>query len=808
MGNVKLITRQLGKELIEQIESATSICILTAFTMKSGVSYIKEALKQAAQRGADIKICTGDYLYITQPDALASLIEIDDNIEIRLWRSGGTSFHPKAYIFQNDYQDYFFVGSSNLSRAALHNGIEWNVAVHNEKELIDDALQQFLTIFYDKNTIPLNKTTWKTYEEKYQKYHTKHPNLVKQWTNLEEQDLMLPTESDVTYSYQKKIPKQIIEEQPIYGDVWPRQAQFEALEQLDRTIEEGYDKALVVMATGLGKTFLSGFFARKFQRVLFIAHREEILHQSKRAFHCVMPNKSSGIFDGKTKDSDKELVFASIFTLSMKKYLSWFSKDAFDLIIIDEFHHAAAKSYQRVLDYFQPSFLLGITATPDRNDNKDVYAICDGNVAYRIDFLQAIERKWLAPFVYYGVYDDIDYSQITWLGHRYDEQQLLQAQLRDDLAKKILHVWEEKKQTRTLGFCSSIKQADFLSSFFNQYGYKTVSLHSRQVEIGREDAILMLENAEIDVIFTVDLFNEGVDIPSVDTLLFVRPTESLTVFTQQLGRGLRLHENKEHCVIIDLIGNYRNADLKLSLFDTAEHEVANICEPAVPQFCKIELDLKVINLCKEMQKKQLPKEKQVQLAFLDLKTTLGRRPTYVEFDLYVKIDPKVYKESFDSSYYEFLQKIGEFAKGETKIYKKYKKWLNEIETTDMNKSYKMVVLLAMLERGISKWYQPVSAKEIAPFFHRYLTSEKYRKHKDFSGKSNKKLWVYNEKGIANLIERMPMTYWSKTSNDLVSFRDRQFSFRFNVAKEDEAILHAMTKDICLYRLHDHFVRRM
>ena len=195
--------------------------------------------------------------------------------------------------------------------------------------------------------------------------------------------------------------------------------------------------------------------------------------------------------------------------------------------------------------------------------------------------MDAIERKWLAPFKYFGVYDDTDYSQITWLGNRYDELELLQIQLRDEMAEKIVDAWNQYKQTRTISFCSSIKQADFLSTYFNKQGYKTISLHSKQKDINRDTAIEQLAAGELDVIFTVDLFNEGVDIPPVDTLLFVRPTESLTVFTQQIGRGLRLHDGKDHCVIIDLIGNYRNADIKLSLFDTergdGKRKILNRC---------------------------------------------------------------------------------------------------------------------------------------------------------------------------------------------------------------------------------------
>ena len=192
------------------------------------------------------------------------------------------------------------------------------------------------------------------------------------------------------------------------------------------------------MATGLGKTYLAGFFAGRFKRILFIAHREEILNQAKRSFEQIMPDRSGGIYNGKMKDAEAESIFASVSTLSMKQHLEVFEPDTFDLIIIDEFHHAAATTYQRVLDYFKPQFLLGITATPDRNDNKDVYAICNGNVAYRIDFLEAIQRQWLAPFKYVGVYDDTDYSQLTWLGTRYAEEDLLKVQLREEMAENIL----------------------------------------------------------------------------------------------------------------------------------------------------------------------------------------------------------------------------------------------------------------------------------------------------------------------------------------------------------------------------------
>ena len=270
---------------------------------------------------------------------------------------------------------------------------------------------------------------------------------------------------------------------------------------------------------------------------MFIAHREEILKQAKASFEKVL-KKEGGLYYGVEKNAKHDMLFASIFTLSIQEHLEQFRRDEFDLIIIDEFHHAAAKSYQKIIDYFEPKFLLGLTATPERTDGKDVFALCDGNVAYEITFIEAIQRGWLTPFKYYGVKDDIDYSQIRWLGQKYDQQQLLIEQLNTERAKKIFDEWMKHKQSRTLGFCSSIEQAEFLANYFQKQGIEAISLTSNTKHISREEAIRRFESKEIEIIFTVDLFNEGVDIPSVDTLLFARPTESLVVFTQQIGRGL------------------------------------------------------------------------------------------------------------------------------------------------------------------------------------------------------------------------------------------------------------------------------
>ncbi|QHE51673.1 DEAD/DEAH box helicase family protein [Pontibacillus sp. HMF3514] len=807
MTDTKLITQDLQNEIIYHIQHSSTIYLLSAFVMKSGVSMMLPALQEAAHRGADIKILAGDYLFVSQPEAMELLTELpNDQVEVRLWQSNGRSFHPKAFLFKQEDEGSLIVGSSNLSRSALTSGVEWNLFLNKSvsEETYQDSLDQFIHLFYEFNTMEINKETVKQYKVRYDAFHVKHPDLARKWTKSEEIEMTLGPENESiklvkseeeTYTTNRDKPE-------------PRFAQPEALDSLHNTVEEGYDKAMVVMATGLGKTYLAAFFAEHFDSVLFIAHREEILHQAKASFEHVNQGKSGGIFNGKVKDGDHPMVFASIFTLSIRDHLSNFNPDSFDLIIIDEFHHASSKSYQNVIQYFQPKFLMGITATPERTDGQDVFAICDGNVAYEMNFIQAIQRGWLAPFQYYGVYDEIDYAQITWLGNKYDEEELAEAQLQESTAENILDNWKKHKQTRTLVFCSSIKQATFLSEYFNEQGYQTISLHSKTKDISRKEAIQKLETKQIDAIFTVDVFNEGVDIPAVDTILFVRPTESLVVFTQQIGRGLRKHLEKNHCTIIDLIGNYRNADVKLRLFDTSDQERKGKkeFEPITPDGCTVHLDPKAIDLLEHLRKKRSPRKERVKMDFEEVKNHLGRRPTYLEMHLNGTVNSKEIKNNF-KSYAGFLAWAEELSEEEKRVYLDYKNWLEEVESTGMSKSYKMVVLKYMLERGPREWYKPVTPTEVAPYFHRFLMEKPYRKLADFNDKDSRKLWEYDENKVARLIARMPMTKWSGSSKELVLFDGETFSLAFNIAPEDTLMLYEMTNEICEYRLHWHFERK-
>lgn len=483
------------------------------------------------------------------------------------------------------------------------------------------------------------------------------------------------------------------------------------------------------------------------------------------------------------------------------------------MIVVDEVHHAAAKSYTAVLDYFKPKFLLGITATPQRMDGQDIYALCDGNVAYQLHFVEAISRGWLSPFHYYGIYDETDYNQITWLGARYDEKELLHAQLQEDRAAIILRGWERYRQTRTLGFCSSISQANFLSNYFKGQGFRALSLHSRTTEMTRAEAIAALTEGELEIIFTVDLFNEGVDIPSVDTLLFVRPTESLTVFTQQVGRGLRLAEGKSHCVIIDLIGNYRNAEQKLSLirqdFGSPTNERQSVAETAslqLPAECVIDLEIGIINWLESLLVRKHPRKEKLLSAYGELKRELGRRPSYLELHLHGLAPSNEYQKEF-KSYPGFLLWAGELSDEESQAYMQAESWLKEIESTRMTKSYKMVLLFTMLERGGKHWSDPITSLEAAPLFYSYIMGKEYRRKIDFSGKETGGLAAeYNENKMAALIEKMPMKKWSGSSKELVTYANGTIILN-REAVTDSSIVYEWTREICLYRLQTYFERK-
>lgn len=767
----KLTTHHLYDSLVNAIDQAEEVYIVAAFAQKSGVALLVPAFRRALQRGAEIRLLIGDYLHITDPEALAQLLALD-GLSVRFYRSGGRSFHPKAYLFRNAETGLSIVGSSNISNSALRSGIEWNVHLPQAvaPQILDDAIDAFMDLYLSESAEELNPVVLDAYRQEY---------AARQYV----------AEPEVEYDEGTVV---------VAPEILPHRVQEEALRALRETMEEGRTRALAVLATGLGKTYLSAFLARDFTRVLFLAHQKELLLQAERSFQKVNPAWQTGFYIGsdRTVTETTEIVFASVQTLAQKRHLDRFATDQFDLIIVDEFHHAAATSYRKIIDHFTPRFLLGLTATPDRMDGADVYAICHHNVAFQMHFTAAIAEGFLTPFHYYGIHDTIDYSQIRRIGRTYDASELEHRQLDREVADNIYHSWEKYRQTKTIGFCSSIKQAEYLAQVFRDKGTTTFALTGQTTN--RAKYMQAFEQGEIDVLFTVDLFNEGVDIPKVDTLLFCRPTESVAIYTQQIGRGLRLAQDKSHCVIIDLIGNYRNVETKLKLLGTMKESFKRgETEPIIPPpGCVIEFDTQALELIHRLRQ---PSQRKLRLIeqYEQIKYELGRRPSYVEIGEYAAV-PQGYKQEW-GSYVGFLKEHQELSDEEIEAYEANRELIEQVEKTIMNRSYKMVVLLAMLERGVERWMESITAAEVAPFFYEYLHAEKYRELKDAQTAELK--GPFDAVKVERLLKKMP---FPKMGKPFVFENNKLTVSAVNYSSND---FHEMVLEIVRYRMNIYFAKK-
>lgn len=427
------------------------------------------------------------------------------------------------------------------------------------------------------------------------------------------------------------------------GDVVrPHEAQEKALNSLIKTRNDGFKKALVVLATGVGKTVLSALDVKetRAKKVLFIVHINEILKQTKESFERVLPGRKGemGFYTGKQKDNDKNILFASIQTMSREKNLQNFSTDHFDYIIIDETHHTAAPTYLKIFEYFRPNFILGLTATPDRMDNKDILNFYDNNVVFEIGQKDAIEQGYLVPFRYLGFKDNVDYSNIYFNGFRYDIKDLNKHLLIDARDSEIIKKYKEYAGTRkTIGFCASIEHAERCARIFRESGVSSIAVHSKSEGVEdngtKEDLIKYFRDNRYQVAFVVDMFNEGVDIPDVSCLLFLRPTESKTIFIQHMGRGLRISPGKENVLIMDFIGNYRTANVILDGLSIKNGirglKKVNVNDKDLFVYdnnnCQISFDSEVIDIFKD---NELKYSKEVKDEFIDKE--------WVEYSDYLK----------------------------------------------------------------------------------------------------------------------------------------------------------------------------
>ena len=685
--------RYLYYQLKLSMLHAKKIDIIVSFLMESGVRLILNDLKTALDRGVQIRILTGNYLGITQPSALYLLKnELGNRVDMRFYNDKHRSFHPKAYIFHYENYEDIYIGSSNISRSALTSGIEWNYRLNSQDNHKDFVL--FYDTFQDlfeNHSIIIDDNELKRYSKNWHK-----PAVSKDLARYD----AVEDNSDT----------------PVRKLFQPRGPQIEALYALADSRSEGATKGLVHAATGIGKTYLAAFDSAKYQKVLFVAHREEILKQAAISFRNVRQSNDYGFFYGKQKDKDKSVIFASVATLGRSEYLTenYFAPDYFDYLIIDEFHHAVNDQYQRIINYFKPKFLLGLTATPERLDGKDIYEICDYNVPYEISLKEAINKGVLVPFHYYGIYDTVDYSSIHLVRGHYDEKQLDKAYIGNkDRYDLIYKYYKKYPSKRALGFCCSRKHANEMAKEFCARGIDAVAVYSNtngEPSEERNIAIQKLKNQEIKVIFSVDMFNEGVDIPDLDMVMFLRPTESPVVFLQQLGRGLRISKGKTYLNVLDFIGNYEKAGRVPLLLtgggDSNKNAPTDLSIIEYPDDCIVDFDMRLIDLFKKLDQKSLTAKERITHEFYRVKEKLdGKIPTRMQLFTYMDDDVYRYcithaKENPFRHYLEFLEKLHELSETEETLCSGLgKDFLTLIETTDMQKVYKMPILYSFFNHG-------------------------------------------------------------------------------------------------------------
>ncbi|MCO6455378.1 MAG: DEAD/DEAH box helicase family protein [Pirellulaceae bacterium] len=661
------------------LDGAAGADFAVAFILRSGVERLREHIRDLLQRGGRLRILTGDYLNSTDPDALTELLDLGGHVDLRVFEVAGSSFHPKAYIFHyRDGTGTAFVGSSNLSSTALGDGVEWNYRV-----LHTGAGRQFADVAAAFDALFVHPQTRRADPEWIAAYRVRR--------------------GDVTPSRLVEVVEEARQPPPE-----PHAIQQEALAALRATRLAGNQAGLVVLATGLGKTWLAAFDSTgdDFSRILFVAHREEILSQALETFRQIRPLALLGRYTGSEKAADSDVLVASIQTLGQTRHLDQFAPGSFDYIVVDEFHHASARTYRRLIDHFTPRFLLGLTATPERTDGGDLLALCQENLVYRRDILAGIEAGLLCPFQYYGVPDEVDYLNMPWRSTRFDELALTEAVATTRRAENALQQYRLRAGQRTLAFCCSQRHADFMADYFTNAGVRSVAVHSGPNSAPRATALDELAAGRIGVVFAVDMFNEGLDVPTIDTVLMLRPTESSTIWQQQFGRGLRRAEGKARLTMIDYIGNHRTFLIKVrSLLQPlmgARQSDADVLsalhrleqgQAALPAGCEVTYELEAIDIIKSLLRTRAADDAIVSF-YEDFRQRHGGRPTAVE--LYHSGYRIRSLRKSHGSWLGFVGSMGDLGSGEVQAVGAAGEFIDTLETTPMTRSFKMLTLLAML----------------------------------------------------------------------------------------------------------------
>ncbi len=681
--------------ILPLFERATDIAIVAAFVMESGVLRIEPALAAAIRRGARVRIVTGDYLEITQASALEMLFDRQSSeghaglLETRVVvvedpPLRGRSFHPKSWRFEGPSFATAFVGSSNLSRAALGDAVEWNLRVDRDREReayarVSGAFEEIWEI-----ARPLDGAWLAAYAER----AGRSPG-ARAFSGGE------------------------IEEEPLAAAPDPHRVQREALLALRDVRQRGATRGLVVLATGLGKTWLAAFdwwqlgkeLGRR-PRVLFVAHREELLAQAAHTFRRLIRAHGDRAHVtwcvGAQGDLSGTCVFASVAKLARSEQIEALRRQRFDYVIIDEAHHTDAASYRGILAAVDPRFLLGLTATPERADQRDIFGLFDDRLVYRADIGRGVAEGMLAPFHYFGIKDDIDYANIPWRNRTFDIEELARAAQTEARMQTLWRAWAEHPGRHTLIFCCTQGHAGFVRDWLRERGVRVVAVHSGEGSDPRETSLRDLAAGTLDAVCAVDMFNEGVDVPAIDRVVMLRPTESGVLFLQQLGRGLRASQGKDAVVVIDFVGNHRvfleRVRALLSLGQSGAGTLARFLAageaPGLPHGCSVNLELEAKALLERLHRAGGTDE--VERAYRELRDAAdGERPTAGQMQRIGYTVGKIRERH--GSWFRFVKDEGNLGADERAAVDAAEAFLREIETTEMTRCFKMVTLEAMIE---------------------------------------------------------------------------------------------------------------